>query len=101
MQEETSSGRAGISRATAESVRVQLVLNTFDFWSRSKDPADALLGRGAGMWGMFAISFPCVIHLHGALESVNKSMWEAALMLWWEVGSLAGTMLFNLASVQV
>ena len=72
--EEASSGRTGISRATVEPVRFQLVRNTFDFCSASEELADAPLGRGAEMQGMFAISFLCLMNLHGALESANKSM---------------------------
>lgn len=56
------------------------------------DPADALLSRGPGMWDVCAISCPRAIVLHGALESVEST---------WEAGSVAGAVLFNLASTQV
>lgn len=52
------------------------------------------------MQGIFAIDILCVINLHGALENVKKSM-QMVLLLGWEAGSLAGTKLSNLTSVQV
>lgn len=36
------------------------------------DPADTLLSRGPGMWDMLAMSYRCVVILHGALESIES-----------------------------
>lgn len=53
------------------------------------------------MQGMFVRDFLHVINLCGALGNVNESMQMVVLMLGWEAGSLAGTRLSNLTSVQV
>uniref|UniRef100_A0A8C3J746 Laminin subunit gamma 2 n=1 Tax=Calidris pygmaea TaxID=425635 RepID=A0A8C3J746_9CHAR len=59
--------------------------------------ADALLGGGAGVRQLFAISFSSMINLCGEdLGSMNKSMQDAALILWW--GLAACLVLWSSAS---
>lgn len=53
------------------------------------------------MQGVFATDILCAINLRGALENVNESMLMAVLLLGWEAGSMAGTRLSKLKSVQV